>query len=213
MAKLRVGYFLEDIGHKEFIPALVERIADKAGLVSRTLEHVIYNASGGKGQAITELKNFLRDMARGVVSPTPVLVVAIDGNCQGYMEKRNEIQQIAELHEYPGQLVCAIPDPHIERWYIADPPGFQQAIEARIQPSLPAYKCERGRYKRAMLDVFADVDVRPLMGGAEYGREIVAAMDLYTAQKVDAALKHFVDDLKAVLLPVAQSPVGPEIMD
>jgi len=204
---LRVGYFLEDIAHERFVTALVRRVGQEAGLASEALEHVVYNASGGKGRTMTELRRFLRDAQRGIVSPTPVLVVAIDGNCQGYTEKHNEIRRVAEHYEYPGQLVCAIPDPHIERWYMADPGGLQQAIGARVQPMLPAYKCERARYKRAMLDVFADVGIRPLLGGAEYGNDVVEAMDLYAAQQADPALKHFVDYLREALLPFAHLQV------
>ena len=205
MAKLRVGYFLEDIAHEKFITALVRRVSREVGLTQQTLEHVIYNASGGKGQTMTELRRFLRDVQRGRIPPTPVLVVAIDGNCQGYTEKHNEIRRVAGDYGYAGQLVCAIPDPHIERWYMADPGGLQQAIGAGVRPVSPAYKCERGRYKRAMLDVFADVGIKPLLGGAEYGNDVVKAMDLYAAQQADPALKHFVDHLKAALLPF--SPV------
>ena len=205
MAKLRVGYFLEDIAHEKFVTALVRRVGQEAGLASEVLEHIVYNASGGKGRTMTELRRFLRDVERGIVPPTPVLVVAIDGNCHGYTEKHNEIRRVAEDYGYAGQLVCAIPDPHIERWYMADPGGLQQAIGARVRPVLPAYKCERGRYKRAILGVFADVGIKPLLGGAEYGNDVVEAMDLYAAQQADPALKHFVDHLKAALSPF--SPV------
>jgi len=103
-------------------------------------------------------------------------------------------------------LVCAIPDPHIERWYIADPEGLQQAIGAGVRPVPPAYKCERGRYKRAILGVFADVGIKPLLGGAEYGNDVVEAMDLYAAQQADPALKHFVDHLKEALSPFSRVP-------
>lgn len=201
MAKLRIGYFLEDIAHEKFITALVGRVAREVGLTPGVLEHVVYNASGGKGQTMTELRRFLRDMQRERIPPPPVLVVTIDGNCQGYTEKRNEIRQIAESYGYAGHLACAIPDPHIERWYMADPAGLQQAIEARVQPVLPAYKCERERYKQVLLEVFADAGIRPLLGGAEYGNDVVEAMRLYAAQQADPALKHFVDHLKAALSP------------
>ncbi len=203
MAKLRVGYFLEDIAHEKFVTALVRRVGQEVGLTPPILEHLVYNASGGKGRVMTELRNFLRDLQRGIISPTPVLVVAIDGNCQGYTEKRNEVRQVAERYGYAGELVCAIPDPHIERWYMADPKSLQRAIGAEVRPVLPPYKCEHGRYKRAMLDVFASVGIKPLLGGAEYGNDVVEAMDLYTAQQADPALGHFVDDLKGALSPFA----------
>jgi hypothetical protein len=205
MVRLRVGYFLEDVAHEKFITALVRRVATEAGLAPKVLEFLVYNASGGKGQAKNVLQRFLRDVQRGRIPPTPVLVVAIDGNCQGYTEKRNEVEALAARCGYAGCLVCAIPDPHIERWYIADPQGLQQLLGATVQAALPAYKCERGRYKQAVLDVFASVGIRPLLGGAEYGSDVVQAMDLYAAQQADPALKHFVDQLKAALSPFAHS--------
>ena len=208
MGKLRLGYFLEDIAHEKFIVALVERVSRERGLTPEILEHVVYNASGGKGRTMAELRHFLRDAQRGVVPPTPVLIVAVDGNCQGYIEKRNEIMRLAQDYHFAGTLVCAIPDPHIERWYMADPEGLRQAIRATVRPVLPAYKCERGRYKRAMMQVFADVGARPLLGGAEYGSDVVKAMNLYAAQQADPALKHFVDDLKAALYPFASDKTG-----
>ena len=204
MARLRVGYFLEDIAHEKLITALVRRVGQEAGLASEALGHIVYNASGGKGRTMTELRSFLRDVQHGRISPIPVLIVAIDGNCQGYTEKHNEIRRVAEHSGYPGQLVCAIPDPHIERWYMADPGGLQQAIGAGVRPVLPAYKCERGQYKRVLLEVFADVGIRPLLGGAEYGDAVVEAMNLYTAQQADPALKHFVDCLRAALSSLAR---------
>jgi hypothetical protein len=200
----RVGYFLEDIAHEKFITALVRHIAEKMGVSSETLDFVIYNASGGKGKVMTELRRFLRDVQRGRISSTPVLVVTIDGNCQGYTEKYNEITQLAAKYEHAGNLVCAIPDPHIERWYIADPAGLQKALDASTQPELPSYKCERARYKQAIRDVFANVGIRPLLGGVEYGDAVVNAMDLYTAQQADPALKHFVENLQAALSPFAR---------
>ncbi len=208
MGKLRLGYFLEDIAHEKFIVALVERVGRETGLVTGTWEHIVYNASGGKGRTMAELRHFLRDAQSGIVPPTPVLIVAVDGNCQGYTEKRNEIVRLVEKYEYAGNLVCAIPDPHIERWYMADPEGLQHAIRATVRPVLPAYKCERGLYKQAMMDVFADVGARPLLGGAEYGSDVVKAMNLYAAQQADPALKHFVDDLKAALYPFASDKTG-----
>lgn len=201
MAEIRVGYFLEDVAHEKFVTALVRRVAVEAGLATDELHSIVYNASGGKGQVMHELQRFLRDVQRELVPPTPILIVTIDGNCRGYVDKRNEIGQLADRYCYRGKLVCAIPDPHIERWYIADPGALQQVLQARTRPEAPAYKCERGRYKRALLDVFADVGVRPLLGGAEYGSDIVAAMDLYAAQRADSALKHFVDQLKDAFSP------------
>lgn len=64
---LRVGYFLEDIAHEKFIAALVRRVAQEVGLAPESLEDIVYNASGGEGRTMTELRRFLRDAQRGLV--------------------------------------------------------------------------------------------------------------------------------------------------
>jgi hypothetical protein len=205
MSPIRLGYFLEDIAHEQFMTCLVTRIALDIGLESSYLKHDIRNASGGHGKALTELERFLRDIKKGRISAPPVLVVAIDGNCMGYNAKAHEIKTRVEKYDYAGQLVCAVPDPHIERWYMVDPPGFQSAIESKLMPQLPAYKCEKGLYKRILKEAFKQADIIPLLGGAEYAEDIVAKMDLYKAQKEDGALKVFVDQLKQALSPYVQS--------
>lgn len=111
MVKLNIGYFLEDIGHENFVKGLVIRVALEMGFASDDLNHDVRNATGGKGLAMTELRRFLRDVKRGRAFPFDVLVVAIDGNCQRYQKKRDEIKGIVEQTNYPGALVCAVPDP------------------------------------------------------------------------------------------------------
>lgn len=193
MSEIRVGYFLEDVAQQQFIVATVQQVAINVGLDAAALTHEVRNASGGKGKAMTELKQFLRDMAKGLISPPPILVIAIDGNCQGYTEKQKEIRQHAQKYKYPGHLICATPDPHIERWYMADPSCFQQVTGSSRLPEVPAYKCERGRYKKAMSEAMQSGS--PL-GGVEFGAEIAQAMDMYKAQQAEPALRYFIDQLK-----------------
>jgi hypothetical protein len=205
MNSIRIGYFLEDVAHREFIVHLVNRVAsDMVGLPTAELEHDVFNASGGHGATKTELKRFLRDMQQGILSAPPILVVAIDGNCQGYVQKRSEITKVVQRYAYSGQLICAKPDPHIERWYIADPQAFQAAVESPAPPEIPAYKCERGRYKQAMNATLSGLGLQLLLGGAEFGQEIVAGMDLYTVQQADTTLKHFIEQLEAAFSPFVQ---------
>ncbi len=73
-----------------------------------------------------------------------------------------------------------------------DPRGFNKAVGSR---ALPAYKCERGVYKKIMKEAIASSEITPLFGGYEYGERIVEEMDLYNAAKKDVSLKHFIDDL------------------
>ena len=199
MADIQIGYFLEDIGQREFLLALVARVAEAQSVPPGSLISDVRNATGGRGKALGEFRLFLREMWGRFRLSYDILVVAVDSNCASYQERRNEIAHIVEQVGYPRPVVCAVPDPHIERWYLADPAGLRHAIGAPHEPAVPAYKCERRWYKQALLDIFRAAGLSPQAGGAEYGGDIAAAMDLYLAGKTDSALKHFVDDLRAVL--------------
>ena len=205
MADIRLGYFLEDVGQEAFLTTLAERIAEEVGLAADGLYHDSRSVIGGKGRAISELRCFLLDVGRGLERTFDVLVVAIDSNCQGFVEKRNEIQQVVEQTGYPGTVVCAIPDPHIERWYLADAQALGQAIGADVQPKVPSYKCERGRYKEALREALRQASIVAPLGGAEYGPEVANALNLYIVGKEDTGFKHFVDELRGALRVISRT--------
>lgn len=193
--KIRIVYFLEDRGHETFLKALVNRLAVEKGLKTGEWVDDVRSASGGK--SIEAYRGFLRDIThRGVTNPFDILIVASDGNCKGYQEKKNQLLKFAERVRLsrPDTLVLAIPDPHIERWYMSDPQAFNRAFGSGILPVLPTYKCEKSYYKKIMQDAIATSSVRPLFGGYEYGERIVEEMSLYEAAKTDGSLKHFMDD-------------------
>lgn len=208
MDEIRIGYFLEDIGQERFLVTLVNRVAQEMGLPLRRLRHEVRNAIGGRGIVLDEFRRFLRDVNHERERPFTLLVVAIDGDCRGYRERRDEIQTIAEQSGYPGPVICAVPDPHIERWYLADPRALQQVLEVSHIPEVPTYKCERGRYKQALRDAIRQTDVIAPLGGLEYGSDIAEVLDLYTVSKTDAGFKHFVDELRAGLAPFARGQGG-----
>lgn len=197
MDKIKVGYFLEDRGHEIILKAFVARVAKEKGLKRGDWLDDVRASTGGK--SIEAYKVFLRDISR-LNKPVPfdILIIASDGNCSGYQEKKQKLLKYAEKTHFPQLdiLIFAIPDPHIERWYLNDPKGFNQAIGSGVLPVLPPYKCEKGRYKKVMRDAVASSDIKAQFGGYEYGEKIVGSMDLYRALKNDASLKHFIDDLK-----------------
>jgi len=202
--EIRIGYFLEDIGQERFLEALVNRVAREVGLPSRRLRHEVRNATGGRGVVLDELRRFLRDVNHERECLFTLLVVAIDGDCHGYRERRDEIRTIVEQSGYPGLVICAVPNPHIERWYLADPRGLQQVLEVSSIPEVPSYKCERGRYKQALRDAIRETGIIAPLGGLEYGPDIAEVLDLYTVGKVDAGFKHFLDELQAGLILFAR---------
>lgn len=204
MDEIRIGYFLEDIGQERFLITLVNRIAQRMGLSPRRLRHEVRNATGGRGVVLDELRRFLRDVNHEREHPFALLVVAIDGDCRSYRQRRDEIRAIVEQSSYLGPVICAVADPHIERWYLADPRGLQQVLEISSVPDVPPYKCEHGRYKQALRDAIRQTGIIAPLGGLEYGPDIAEALDLYTVGKVDAGFKHFLDELKAGLALLAR---------
>lgn len=200
--KIRIGYFLEDRGHEVFLKAIVKRIAMEKGFIPGEWIDDVRSASGGK--SIQGYKTFLKDLSKLKGHfPFNVLIVASDGNCQGYIQKRNQLIGYAEKSKIDhldfNRFIFAIPDPHIEKWYMNDPKGFNAAIGSGVLPVLPPYKCEKGLYKKIMKDTIASSCVTPQFGGYEYGERIVEEMDFYEAGKADSSLKHFINDLGSAL--------------
>lgn len=60
-------------------------------------------------------------------------------------------------------------------------------------PKVGRKKCERHRYKTVLARAIVEAGHPPTLGGIEFAREIVEAMDLYRAGRAEASLKHFVD--------------------
>jgi hypothetical protein len=199
MGRLGIAVFLEDLAQDGLIKAFIARTAETVGAAVGAIELRVYNASGGRGSVMTELRRFLQHLERGTVPPAPILIVAIDGNCQSHATRSREIRDIVSNHHYPGYLVCAVPDPHIERWYMADPLALQRVTESPALVIPPEYKCERSRYKNALRDAFRQGGVIPPFGGVEYATDIVAEMDLLAACRNDPSLRQFLSDLRAAL--------------
>ncbi len=194
---LCVGYFLEDIAHVNFITALAGRVSEEVGL---PIIHDVRNGSGGHGRALTELAQYLRDAATGREPLRVLLVVAIDSNCVGYNRMAHDIIHTRDVCRYPGTVVCAVPDPHIERWYLADRNALRSAVPGSQAPAVPARKCQRDVYKQALRLAFESAGIKPQLGGAEYAVDIVSAMDLGVARRNDRALDHFLRDFHSALL-------------
>lgn len=190
-----IDLFVEDRAHEEFLKPLVETIATSEGVAVRLR---VRSARGGHARAVQEFEIYQKLVERGalVVEFPVLLIVAIDGNCSTFARKRVEIQGAAKP-AFADRLVVACPDPHIERWYLADPDSFHDVVGHR--PSLGTKKCDRDHYKNALLKAVRDGGHVPTLGGIELARELVEAMDLYRAGKNDHSLRAFVDDLRAKL--------------
>lgn len=186
-----IALFVEDQAHKEFLAALLQRLAAEAGIQV----HMDWrNARRGHGAVVTELKQFLRDLMRGRDNLPDLLVVATDANCRGLVERLRQIN--AETGKIAVPTVCAVPVPHIERWLLADSAAFKAVFGRGCDA--PDTKCERAHYKKVLIDAIRASGIVPSLGGIEFADDIVNAMDLSRVAGTDASLGRFVEEMRAV---------------
>lgn len=187
----KVNLFTEDFGHEEFLKALLKRFMYEFSI---EVEIESYSVRGGHGKALTELEQYMRDLRKGVVPPADLLAVAIDSNCRGYAERKREVERISR--EYSDRVICAIPDPHIERWFLLDSAAFKLALGRGCQA--PDHKCDRGRYKKLLIEAVREAGVTPLLGGIEHADDIVAFMDLERMEASDDSLGKLISELRSI---------------
>ena len=192
---LAVDLFVEDRAHEEFLKPLLTRIAQDEDIAMWVR---VRSATGGHARAITEFKLYQRVVSRSPLSSVTagLVVVAIDGNCSTFAAARQQLQNAAEP-TLQDRLVVACPDPHVERWYLADPQSFERVVGSR--PDVGAGKCARGHYKQALATAITQGGHPTTLGGVEFAPDLVEAMDLYRAGRNDASLKALIDDFRAKL--------------
>jgi len=183
---IRILYFLEDRMQEDFIASLVNRVAKEENI---QIENEVRWASGGS-QVKRQFKKFLKNTK---VYDFDLLIVAMDGNCKGHMEKEKEItKSIPE--DIKDKLICCIPDPHIERWYLLDLNALKRAIGENIQINQLPQKCEKDYYKSILGNALRSVG--SLLGGPEYAERLVENLDLHILQEKDKGFKRFIDELR-----------------
>lgn len=185
-----IALFVEDHTHKEFLAALLQRLATEADVQVRMDWR---NARRGHGAVVQELKQFLRDLMLGRDNLPDLIVVATDANCKGLVERLRQITVVTEKAAVP--TVCAVPDPHIERWLLADSAAFKAVFGRGC--AAPDAKCERSRYKKMLVDAIRASGIAPSLGGIEFADDIVNAMDLARASGADASLARFIQEMRA----------------
>ncbi len=174
---------------------LLERVGTGEGL---DLSIQVRSAQGGAGRAIAEFRIYQRVLETGLPAgrSPDIVVVAIDGNCATFAKKRAEIQKVTR-DPFRHMIVSACPDPHIERWYLADPNSFHEVVGNR--PDVGTEKCERGHYKRLLRDAVTASGHLSTLGGIEFARELARKMNLYRAARRDPSFKAFLSDLSSKL--------------
>ncbi|MCP4493905.1 MAG: DUF4276 family protein [Gammaproteobacteria bacterium] len=186
-----ISMFVEDHAHYEFFKALLQRLAREYGL---EIQLDWQNVRRGHGKVIRELRQYLRDLYRGKSGWPDLVIVATDANCKGLRERLREVTDVTNRAE--ARIVCAIPDPHIERWLLLDSSAFKHVFGRGCDA--PDQKCERARYKKQLTECIVKAGIIPNFGGIEYMNEIVQAMDLDRAGRADTSLATLLSDLHAV---------------
>jgi len=196
MVSARVDPFCEDRGHEQFVTALVKRLASEARVRLRLSTP---SGRGGKGPALTALRGYQQVLESGQLGkPVPDLLVAVvDTNCSTWHEERSHVTDCINTQLFP-QFVVGCPDPHVERWCIADPEGFRKVVGTPPPPD--PEKCERNVYKKLLRDAIRDAGHQILTDEMEFAPDIVEAMDLFNAGKNQPSLKHFVNELGAQMM-------------
>ena len=190
--RLKVDLFTEDRAHEAFLHALLQRLLKESG-VEALIRH--RSPLGGHGKMLTELEAFqkiIRGRQPGIELPD-ILVVARDANCQRFTRARQSVHDIIDQMVFPA-FAIACPDPHIERWFLADPISFHQVIGAESTPG--RRKCERDIYKRKLAEAIRIGGHPPTLGGIEFANELVEVMNFYRAGRNEPSLQHFVNDFR-----------------
>lgn len=192
---LQVVCFFEDIAHERFITALIKRAAEEQNVIPAIK---VLNATHGS-RVWKEFRQYLREL-KAKETPLPdMLIVVMDGNCKKATEVVRKIEDEVKRASVPiPRLVCAVPDPHIERWYLEDQQALKKVL-GRAQPKKLRYKCGHDRYKKALIEAIRAAGVEPLLGGAEYGKDIAEALD---PSRLDPSFDTFWRDLCSALREV-----------
>ncbi len=187
-----IAAFVEDHAHQEFLQALLNRLSREQGVEIRIDWR---NARRGYGAVIKELKQYMRDLYRGRGGSPDMVLVATDANCKGLNQRLKEIVGVtSKFHQ--AFVICAIPDPHIERWMLLDSAAFKSVFGRGCQA--PDQKCEKARYKKMLIENIREAGVTPSLGGIEFAKDIAENMDLDHAARKDHSLGQFLQNITGI---------------
>lgn len=184
--------FVEDSAQEKFLSALLKRMAAERSI---PLLVRVRTARGGLAKVLGQLEDFADDVQEGRVRLPEGLVIGVDANCRGFQDRRRAVQERAgRLGEL---IVHAIPDPHIERWFLLDGEAFKTAVGKGCKA--PDAKCEKERYKRLLNTAVLEAGVQPLLGGLEYAEDIVKDYHIQRVADLDESFGKLVAEFRTWL--------------
>jgi hypothetical protein len=185
---IRIVLLGEDAAHEDFLRALLERLQTQIGV---PLDIKPRSSFRGGSRVFGEIDTYMRELEKGMQARPDLLVVAVDANCKGLQNRRQEV-----LERIPSDFrdftVLAIPDPHIERWMLLDSAAFRRVLGKGC--AAPDMKCERDRYKKMLRDEIRAAGYNPIMGGMEWAGDLLKEMDFSRIH--DKSLKTFLDEME-----------------
>ena len=87
----RINLFVEDEAHEVFLTALVQRFANDYNI---TISIKASSVRGGHGKVIAELRQYQQNLQHSREGLPDLIVVGIDSNCTGFLEREREINQV-----------------------------------------------------------------------------------------------------------------------
>ncbi len=99
--------------------------------------------------------------------------------------------------------VAGCPDPHVERWLIADVTAFHGVVGVPA-PVVPS-KAGKGGYKAALKAAIRDAGHLALTDPMEFSTDVVEKMNLHRVEKDVRCLGHFISELRAALVGLGPS--------
>lgn len=191
MSDRKIVLFGEDEGHRVVVGALVERVARELNVGVRQNWR---SATGGRPRLVGEYRDYLARLPQDPGTRPDFIVVATDSNCEGLAKRERDIEEAGKT--WPGEIVKAIPHPHVERWLLLDGAAFKRAVGQGCRA--PDRKCDRERYKDFLTDAVVAAGVDPYAGGLEYAADIVEHLDMRRASG-DQSFRRFVESLRRAL--------------
>lgn len=184
-----ISLFVEDRAHENFLTALIQRLADEYNV---KIDIKASSVRGGHGKVITELRQYLRDLQHYKEGLPDLVIVGTDGNREGFSERKKAIDQVTS--NFTGLVICAIPEPHIERWLLLDSAAFKTVLGKGCQA--PDQKFEKDRYKKLLIEAVLEAGLMPILGGIEHAVDIVNAMDFQRVAQSDRSFRRFLKALQ-----------------
>lgn len=186
-----IALFVEDEAHRIFLSALMNRTASEHKIETNLIWG---NALRGHGAVVREFKIYLRDLRQDRANLADLVIVATDANCKGHNERLRELRD--SIREVSIPIIYAVPDPHIERWLLLDSAAFKSVFGSGCPP--PDFKCERARYKKMLMEAIMATGVVPSLGGIEFAKDLVTAMDLERIARIDNSFAKLYNELNTV---------------